>query len=172
MSPTQIFSSNGGEILKTGQVSFQNGPYSFPNAQIDTFRSQTTITSHLGGIPLLNRFNLQNLDGRVAEGTEKEVLANTGLSRQLFFQLKTGRTEYAKHWKILFYEENGVRKCIKLQGSKRKYIIFFRAKGRILKGTKMEFVRKSGLDRNLVYSMIRKKLPILGWQYQEIESLR
>lgn len=165
MSPTQIFSSNGGEILKTGQVSFQNGPYSFQNAQIDTFRSQTTITSHLGGIPLLNRFNLQNLDGRVAQGTEKEVLANTGLSRQLFFQLKTGRTEYAKHWKILFYEENGVRKCIKLQGSKRKYIIFYRDSGHVIKRTRIEFARLTGLDRNFIYERIRKGQKIEGWNY-------
>lgn len=168
MSPTQIFSSNGGEISKIGQVSFQNGPYSFQNAQIDTFRSQTTITSHSGGIPLLNRFNLQNLDGRVVQGSEKEVLAYTSLSRQLFFQLKTGRTEYAKHWKILYYEENGVRKWIKLRGSKRKYIIFYRQNCRVQKMTKIEFVRRSGLNRNLVYSRIRRKLTIPGWQYRAI----
>ena len=172
MSPTEIFSSNGEEISKIGQVSFQNGPNSCQNPEIETFTGRLTIRRESGGIHPLKRYYLQNLDGRIMQGNEKEILAATGLSRQLFYQLRTGRTEYAKHWRIVYYEDNGLRKSVQLQGSKRKYIIFFRAKGRILKGTKMEFVRKSGLDRNLVYSMIRKKLPILGWQYQEIESLR
>ena len=165
MSPTQIFSPNGGEISKIGQVSFQNGPYSFHNAQIDTFSGALIIQGCSRATPPLNRFNLQNLDGRVVQGSEKEVLANTGLSRQLFFQLKTGRTEYAKHWSIVFYEKNGRRKCVKLQKSKRKYIIFYRDSGHVIKRTRIEFARLTGLDRNFIYERIRKGQKIEGWNY-------
>jgi hypothetical protein len=108
------------------------------------------------------------LDGRIAQGPEKEILAATGLSRQLFYQLKTGRTEYAKHWKIVYYEEGGIKKQIQHRGSKRKYIIFFKDQGRIQKGTRIQFSRLNGIDRNLVYSRIRKNLPIPGWHYRTV----
>jgi predicted DNA-binding transcriptional regulator AlpA len=165
MSPTEIFSSNGEEISKTAQVSIQNAHNSFPNAQIDAFHGKMTTGQGSGGIPPKNRFYLQNLDGRTAHGAEKELLVVTGLSRQLFYQLKTGRTEYAKRWKIESYEENGVKQHIQQRGTKRKYILFFRDRGVVLKKTKIEFSRMTGMDRNQVYHRISKKLPIPGWQY-------
>ena len=89
---------------KTDEVSFQNGPNSCQNPEIETFRAEMSVAGGLRVTQSLKRFYLQNLDGRVAHGTEKEVLAATGLSRQLFYQLKTGKTEYAKHWRIVYYE--------------------------------------------------------------------
>jgi len=135
-------------------------------AKIPKLRLSGREMSVAGGL----RVYLQNLDGRVAHGTEKEVLAAIGLSRQLFYQLRTGRTEYAKHWRILYYEETGLRKTVQPQGSKRKYILFFRDKGPVQKGTKADFVRIAKLDPNLIYSRIRKNMPIPKWQYQPIQD--
>lgn len=157
---------------KTDEVSFQNGPNSCQNPEIDTFRGEMSGCGDPRHTPGFKRFYLQNLDGRVAHGTEKEVLAATGLSRQLFYQLRTGRTEYAKHWRILYYEETGLRKTVQPQGSKRKYILFFRDKGPVQKGTKADFVRIAKLDPNLIYSRIRKNMPIPKWKYQPIQDYR
>jgi hypothetical protein len=165
MIPTQVFSLEPTKNPKTGQVSFQNGPNSCQTAQIETFGGEISAHGGLKVTPPLKRFYLQNLDGRIAQGPEKEILAATGLSRQLFYQLRTGKTEYAKHWRIMYYEDNGHRKSIQLQGSKRKYILFAREKGRVLKGTRMDFVRQSGLKQNLIYSKIRQRLQINGWIY-------
>jgi len=172
MIPTKVFSLEPTKIPETGQDSFQNGPNSFHNPQIGPFRVKLDIHSHSGATPPLKRFYLQNLDGRVAHGSEKEVLAATGLSRQLFYQLRTGRTEYAKHWKIVFYEEKGVKKQIQQQGSKRKYILFFRNKGPVLKGTKADFARISRLKKNEIYSNIHRGLPIKNWNYIKEENLK
>jgi hypothetical protein len=168
MIPTQVFSLEPTKNPKTGQVSFQNGPNSCQTAQIETFGGEISAHGGLKVTPPLKRFYLQNLDGRIAQGPEKEILAATGLSRQLFYQLKTGRTEYAKHWKIVFYKEGGAKKQIQLRASKRKYIIFFKDHGRIQKGTRIQFSRLNGIDRNLVYSRIRKNLPIPGWHYRTV----
>lgn len=165
MIPTKLFSLEPTKIPKTGQDFFQNGPNSFHNPQIGPFRGKLDIHSHSGATPPLKRFYLQNLDGRVVEGTEKEILAATGLSRQLFYQLRNGRREYAKHWMVMFYEENGFKRQIQQRGSKKKYYIFYRDRGPVQKGTRIEFCRLTGMDRNLVYSRIRKNLPIPGWQY-------
>ena len=165
MSPTPLFSQTGDKIPKTGQVSFPNGPDCCQNPQIDAFRAGMATGRGRGAMPPKKRFYLQNLDGRAAQGTEKELLTATGLSRQLFYQLKTGRTEYARHWKIVLYEENGLKKVVQPRASKRKYIIFYQPKGRILKRTRIEFIRLTGLDRNLVYGRIKKRLPIPGWNY-------
>lgn len=166
MSPTEIFSSNGEEISKTAQVFVQNAHNSFPNAQIDTFRPIVAANHGLEAIPPKKRFYLQNLDGRTTAGTEKELLTVTGLSRQLFYQLKTGRTEYAKRWRVLYYENAGLREHVQLRGSKRKYIIFFRNSGHVIKRTRIEFARLTGLDRNFVYEQIRKGKKINGWNYK------
>jgi predicted DNA-binding transcriptional regulator AlpA len=166
MSPTEIFSSNGEEISKKGQVTFWNGPNSCQNPEIETFTGRLSIRRGSGDIHPLKRYYLQNLGGRIVQGNEKEVLADTGLSRQLFYQLKTGRTEYAKHWRVMYYEEKGIRKCIQLRGSKRKYIIFFRDGGGVIKRTRIEFARLTGLDRNFIYKRIRKGQKIEGWNYE------
>lgn len=153
---------------KTDEVSFQNGPNSCQNPEIDTFRGEMSGCGDPRHTPGLKRFYLQNLDGRVAHGTEKEVLAATGLSRQLFYQLRTGKTEYAKHWRIMYYEENGSKRQIQQRGSKKKYYIFYRDRGPVQKGTRIEFSRLTGIDRNLLYSKIRKNLPIPGWHYRTV----
>ena len=168
MSPTRLFSPEGPKIPKTGQVSFQNGPNSCQNSEIETFRGEMSVHGGLRATPPLKRFYLQNLDGRVAHGPEKEILAATGLSRQLFYQLRTGRTEYAKHWRIVYCEDFGVKKQILQRGSKKKYYIFYRDRGSVQKGTRIEFSRLTGIDRNLLYSKIRKNLPIPGWHYRTV----
>ena len=149
----------------TPPVSFSQ---SHEDCEISRFHGKMTANQDSGAIPPKKRFYLQNLDGRTANGPEKELLAVTGLSRQLFYQLKTGRTEYAKRWKVVYYEANGVKQHVQQRGSKRKYILFFRDRGVVLKRTKIEFIRMTGLNRNMVYTRIRKKLPIPGWEYRPI----
>ena len=149
----------------TCPVSFSQ---SHEDCELSRFHGKMTTDQDSGAIPPKKRFYLQNLDGRAVQGTEKELLAVTGLSRQLFYQLKTGRTEYAKRWKAVYYEENGLKKVVQPRASKRKYILFFRDRGVVLKRTKIEFIRMTGLNRNMVYRRIRQKLPIPGWQYRKI----
>ena len=160
---------NDHEQASAAVISSHTPPVSFSQShedcEISRFHGKMTTDQDSGAIPPKKRFYLQNLDGRAVQGTEKQLLAVTGLSRQLFYQLKTGRTEYAKHWKVVYYEENGVQQHVKQRGTKRKYILFFRDRGVVLKRTKIEFVRLTGLDRNMVYRRIRQKLPIPGWRY-------
>ena len=117
---------NDHEQASAAVISSHTPPVSFSQShedcEISRFHGKMTTDQDSGAIPPKKRFYLQNLDGRAVQGTEKQLLAVTGLSRQLFYQLKTGRTEYAKHWKVVYYEENGVQQHVKQRGTKRKYI--------------------------------------------------